>query len=367
MLDDRKLVDRYLTKYTPTTPLEYPVEGATGKDGWTELTGLWEAPSGAKQVIVELHGRWAAKARMQWSDIEFRPTEAPTPRTVRLATVHYRPQAGKTPEEKRTQFGAFIEQAARQKADLVVLPETLTYFHAGASPVEVAEPIPGPRPTTSARWPRSTTSTSSPACSSATATWSTTSRCSSAPTAELAASTARCCLPRRRGRGGHRAAARVPGLQHALRQARADGLLRRLLPGGRPRADQPRRRGDRLAGVGLQPALAGARACENHVYLVSSTYEDVSRNWMISAVYGPHAASDRPGQGLGHRGRRGGRSECHHSVAQPGGLPFEDPTPCTHGACRAQLGAFDGVTTLRPRQSGLLNTADSRTIRSPGT
>ena len=36
---------------------------------------------------------------------------------------------------------------------------------------------------------------------------------------------------------------------------------------------------------GCNPLLARARACENHVYLVSSTYEDVSRNWMISAVY----------------------------------------------------------------------------------
>ena len=36
---------------------------------------------------------------------------------------------------------------------------------------------------------------------------------------------------------------------------------------------------------GCNPDLAAARACENHVYLVSSTYEDVSRNWMISAVY----------------------------------------------------------------------------------
>ena len=36
---------------------------------------------------------------------------------------------------------------------------------------------------------------------------------------------------------------------------------------------------------GCNPLLAAARACENHVYLVSSTYEDVSRNWMISAVY----------------------------------------------------------------------------------
>ena len=37
-----------------------------------------------------------------------------------------------------------IAQAAELKADLVVLPETLTYYNAGATPAEVAEPIPGP-------------------------------------------------------------------------------------------------------------------------------------------------------------------------------------------------------------------------------
>ncbi len=36
---------------------------------------------------------------------------------------------------------------------------------------------------------------------------------------------------------------------------------------------------------GCNPHLAEARAAENHVFLVSSTYEDVSSNWMISAVY----------------------------------------------------------------------------------
>jgi predicted amidohydrolase len=40
--------------------------------------------------------------------------------------------------------------------------------------------------------------------------------------------------------------------------------------------------------------LASARACENHVYVVSSTYEDVSRNWMLSAVY------DHEGRALVH-------------------------------------------------------------------
>jgi hypothetical protein len=32
--------------------------------------------------------------------------------------------------------------------------------------------------------------------------------------------------------------------------------------------------------------LAAARACENHVYVVSSTYTPVSSNWMISAIFG---------------------------------------------------------------------------------
>ena len=37
--------------------------------------------------------------------------------------------------------------------------------------------------------------------------------------------------------------------------------------------------------AGCNPLLAAARACENHVFLVSSTYTDVSDHWMISAIY----------------------------------------------------------------------------------
>lgn len=36
---------------------------------------------------------------------------------------------------------------------------------------------------------------------------------------------------------------------------------------------------------GCNPLLGAARACENHVYVVSSTYTDVTARWMISAVY----------------------------------------------------------------------------------
>jgi predicted amidohydrolase len=37
---------------------------------------------------------------------------------------------------------------------------------------------------------------------------------------------------------------------------------------------------------GCNPLLAAARACENHVYVISSTYSDPSANWMPSAIFG---------------------------------------------------------------------------------
>jgi predicted amidohydrolase len=38
--------------------------------------------------------------------------------------------------------------------------------------------------------------------------------------------------------------------------------------------------------MGCNPLLAAARACENHVYVVSSTHTEAKQDWMISAVFG---------------------------------------------------------------------------------
>jgi hypothetical protein len=37
---------------------------------------------------------------------------------------------------------------------------------------------------------------------------------------------------------------------------------------------------------GCNPLLAAARACDNHVYLVGSTYMDTAHGWAITGVYG---------------------------------------------------------------------------------
>ena len=37
--------------------------------------------------------------------------------------------------------------------------------------------------------------------------------------------------------------------------------------------------------AGCNPLLAEARACENHVFIVSSTYTDSAQHWMQSAIF----------------------------------------------------------------------------------
>ena len=69
---------------------------------------------------------------------------APPPRKVRLAAVHYRPQGGKSMMDNCREFAPLIADAAKQRADLVVLPETLTYYGLRKKYAECAEPVPGP-------------------------------------------------------------------------------------------------------------------------------------------------------------------------------------------------------------------------------
>ena len=75
--------------------------------------------------------------------MELRATAPPAQRLARLATAHFRPEQGTTAAEKREQFVPLIAKAAAERADLLVLPETLTYYQATTFE-DAAEPIPGP-------------------------------------------------------------------------------------------------------------------------------------------------------------------------------------------------------------------------------
>src|SRR5437773_4912159 len=123
----------YAPDKPPVAEPEYPNDGQTDKGGWTELGGIYRAPSKAAKAIVELHLRWAPRATVEWSEVSLSETAPPSPRKVRLAAVHYMPRGGKTAMDNCQQFEPMIADAARQKADLIVLPETLTVVGNGVS------------------------------------------------------------------------------------------------------------------------------------------------------------------------------------------------------------------------------------------
>jgi hypothetical protein len=122
---------------------EYPTDKETEAHGWTEVSDTFRAPSQATHALVELYLQWAPGGKIAWSKVSLTESTPLPGRKVRLAAVHFRPSA-RTPEGNCRQFAPLIEDAARQHADLVVLPETLTYYGTGLKPADTAEPIPGP-------------------------------------------------------------------------------------------------------------------------------------------------------------------------------------------------------------------------------
>lgn len=270
----------------PRAEPEYPLDKQTNAAGWTEVSDVYRAPAKAKFAEIELHFRWAAAATVEWSGVSFLEVATPAPRKVRLATVHFQPQAGKTPADKCRLFAPLIADAAQQHADLVVLPETLTYYGTGLSMVDCAEPIPGP----------------------STKYFSELSKQHNlylvaglverdqhlvynvavllGPDGEIVGKYRKVCLPRGEIEEGIQ-----PGKDYPVFETRFGKVgMMVCYDGFFP--EVARELSNRGAEViawpvwGCNPLLAAARACENHIYLVSSTYTAPSANWTISAVYG---------------------------------------------------------------------------------
>jgi len=272
-------------KGLPTAEPEYPTDRATNSAGWTEVAGVYRAPSKATKAIVELHLRWAPGGKVEWNDVMFRETKPPEPRIVRLAAVHFQPRGGKTPMDNCRMFEPHIAEAAKQKADLVVLGETITYVGLAKTFADVAEPIPGP---------------------------STEYFCALAkkhnihivvglverdghliynvavligPDGRIIGKYRKVCLPRGEVDGGL-----APGKDYPVFETKFgkvgmmvcyDGFFPEV-------ARELSYRGAEVIAWpvwGCNPMLASARACENHVHLVSSTYTDIASNWTLTAVY----------------------------------------------------------------------------------
>jgi predicted amidohydrolase len=291
---DHPAVSNYLRGATPIAETEFPPTRGADREGWTEVSDTYPAPARAAQAVVELHLRWAANAEVRWGGVALTETEPPAPRTVRLATVHFIPKGGRTPEDNRRMYEPLIAEAARQKADLVVLGETLTYPGLGKKYDEVAEPVPGPSTEYFGELAKKYNLYIVPGLLERDGRLVYNVAVLIGPDGKVAGKYRKVCLPRSEIEGGI-----TPGSDYPVFTTRFGKVgLMVCYDGFFP--EVARELSNRGAEViawpvwGCNPLLARARACENHVYVVSSTYEDVSRNWMISAVF------DHSGEVIAH-------------------------------------------------------------------
>ena len=283
---------------------EYPADRAPGRRRLDRSLGVYRAPADARQATIELHLDWAESAQVEWSQISLAATSAPTPRKVRLATIHYIPTGKVSPADNCRQFAPLIAEAAKQKADLVVLPETLTQTDTGRTYAEVAEAIPGP----------------------STEYFSSLAKQYElhlvagllerdghvvynvavliGPDGKIIGKYRKVCLPR-----GEVEMGITPGTEYPVFETRFgkvgmmvcyDGFFPEV-------ARELANRGAEVIALpvaGCNPQLAAARACENHVYVVSSTYGDVSLQLDGFGNLRPSGGAALPGDQLGDRRRR---------------------------------------------------------------
>ena len=124
---------------------EYPATLREVKeDGWNIIQQNFTAPEKAVMAKIELTYRWDKDGSVYFNNISLLETPELEPRFVNLATIHHRPQNTGSTEENLNQFAELLSVAANKKADIVCLPEGITLVGTGKSYIEESEPVPGP-------------------------------------------------------------------------------------------------------------------------------------------------------------------------------------------------------------------------------
>ncbi|MCB1227335.1 MAG: carbon-nitrogen hydrolase family protein, partial [Verrucomicrobiales bacterium] len=277
----------YARGQMPRAEPEYPVDDGSPAGQWGKVAMRLQAPPQARMAVVELYLQWAAGGQVAWSGVKLEPMAAPGPRRVRLATVHFRPKEGKEAAEKVALFEPLVAQAAQQRADLVVLPESLTYYGTGRTYAECAEPVPGPSTKALGEMAKrhhcylvaGLLEREGEVCYNTAALI--------APDGSLAGKYRKVCLPRSEIEGGLTPGSEYPVFDTPWGRVGMmicyDGFFPEV-------ARQLKNAGAEVIAWpvwGCNPLLGRARACENQVYLVSSTYTDAKDDWMVSAVFDP--------------------------------------------------------------------------------
>ena len=278
---------------------EYPMDRGQTGNGETIVADTYHVPSSATHARMELRLRWTNGA-VEWSRVQLVEVPPPEPRLVRLATVHFCPDRGTTNIEKCQQFSPLIAEASQQGADLVCLPESLTYYRSRRAMADCAEPIPGPSTDYFGTLAKKHDLYIVAGLTEREGTVVYNTAALIGPEGKLVGKYRKVCLPREEIEAGV-----TPGEQYPVFSTRF-GKLGMMICWDVQFPEVARNLSAAGAEViampiwGGSPTLAKARAIENQIYLVSSTYTAAAPEGMVSGVW------DREGRLLVKSGARFG-------------------------------------------------------------
>ncbi len=145
---NRSILARILWQNDSGDPIgfiEYPyIRLGKSGDGWSEIAQTYLVPAGASRAKLELHYRWDADGMVHFGDVSFQKSTEDATRKVRVATINHRPHNSKSSMENLEKYAGFIAKAAEKKADIVCLPEGVTIVGTDLDYVSASEPVPGP-------------------------------------------------------------------------------------------------------------------------------------------------------------------------------------------------------------------------------
>ena len=115
------------------------------QDGkWKRVELVTPVPTNATAVEIQLGLGFVDRGSVWWSDIDLAPEATPRDRVVRAMTIAHRPRGMKSASEALEQFCALAQKHADQKPDIICLPEGATVIGTGKTYAEVSESVPGP-------------------------------------------------------------------------------------------------------------------------------------------------------------------------------------------------------------------------------
>jgi predicted amidohydrolase len=124
---------------------EYPASFTVKTKGsWNSIKQLYKVPKDVRKAKIELVYRWDQDGVVHFAGTSFQKTTAPKPRIVKVAAIHHRPHNSQSSRENLVQFSELIAKAADQKADIVCLPEGITLVGTDHDYISASEVVPGP-------------------------------------------------------------------------------------------------------------------------------------------------------------------------------------------------------------------------------